>query len=365
MDGGAEATASAPKHLRIIKQQQIIPACRNLPQFLRKPITPEQREPGLLLLPLPADGLGLFLQVPEDTDTHGLLPILALAQDQIIALSVQGGDVDLGVGIPISAQHGEVKRPCTLGIQLPHSLPADILVDEGSVVLHETVADLVQDDVAVAAFDEAAVGIDEGKPEADIVILDPVQAPLALFGVLLGDGDFPLQDVQVDQGLEVLCQDRSLCLQDGCDGGQLTVAGGDGPDHGEVAAHLADLLLEQEMGFVVQIPRPVQHTALDGIVDAAAFGKQLDILGNAAGNGVYLNQLPAALAGEELVVVGKGDLLQPDLGCSSAVQRAAVGQCRVFHHGNQRAAQYNHHGLFSGFPHSSSGTQRERQGWTC
>lgn len=192
MNTGAEATASALKHLQIIKQQQILSTCRNLSQFLGKPITPEQHEPVLSRLPLPADGFDLFLQVPEDADAHGLLPVFALAQDQVIAFGVQGGDVDLGVGIPISAQLGEVEGPCALGVQLPHTLPADILVDEGCVVLHETVADLVQDDATVAALDEAAVGVDEGKPEADIVVLDPVQAPLAFLGVLLGDGDLSL-----------------------------------------------------------------------------------------------------------------------------------------------------------------------------
>lgn len=133
---GAEATASAPNHLQIIKQQQILSARCDLPQFLRKPIASEQHEPGLSVIPLPADGLGLFLQVPEDADAHRLLPVLALAQDQVVAFGVQGGDVDLGAGIPVPAKLGEVEGPGACGVQFPHPLPADILVDEGRVVQH-------------------------------------------------------------------------------------------------------------------------------------------------------------------------------------------------------------------------------------
>lgn len=198
-NNGAEALASAPKHLQIIEQQHIFPLRCNIPQLLRKPITPKQHEPGLSLFPHPADGLGLFLQVTEDTDADGLLPVFALAQDQVVAFGVQGGNIDLGVGIPVPAQLREVEGLRTGGVQLPHTFSADILADEGCVVFHKVVADLVQDDAAVPAFDEAAVGVDEGKPEADIVVLDSVQTPLALFRVFLGDGDFPLQDVQADQ----------------------------------------------------------------------------------------------------------------------------------------------------------------------
>ena len=237
-----------------------------------------------------------------------------------------------------------MEGPCVLGVQLPHTFPADILIDEGSVVFHETVADLVQDDAAVAAFDEAAVGVHEGEPEADIVVLDLVKAPLALFGVLLGGGDLPLQDVRVDQGLEVLGQARGLRLQDRRNDGELAVTGGDGTDDREVAAHLADLLLQQEVGLVVQVARPVQHTALDGVVNTAAFGKQLDILGHAASDGVHFDQFLPAFVGEEQMVISEWDLLQPDLRRPSAVQGTAVGQGLRLHHGDQRAAENDHHG---------------------
>ena len=80
------------------------------------------------------------------------------------------------------------------------------------------------------------------------------------------------------------------------------------------------------MGLVVQVAGAIQHAAVDGRVDVPALREQFGILGNAAGDGVHFDQFFPALVREELVVVGKGDLLQANLSRSSAVQRAAIGQ---------------------------------------
>ena len=115
----------------------------------------------------------------------------------------------------------------------------------------QALADLVQNDLTVAALDKAHVGIDEGKPEADIIVLDPVKAALALLRVLLGDGYLALQNIQIDQRFQIFGQTGGLDLQGGGNGRQLVIACGNGPDDGEVAADLADFLLQQEVRLIV------------------------------------------------------------------------------------------------------------------
>lgn len=43
----------------------------------------------------------------------------------------------------------------------------------------------------MAALDEAPIGVDEGEPEAQVVVLDLVEALFALLRVGFGDGDLP------------------------------------------------------------------------------------------------------------------------------------------------------------------------------
>ena len=43
----------------------------------------------------------------------------------------------------------------------------------------------------MAAFDEAPIGVDEGEPEAQVVVLDLVETLFAPLRVGFGDGDLP------------------------------------------------------------------------------------------------------------------------------------------------------------------------------
>ena len=141
------------------------------------------------------------------------------------------------------------------------------------MVFHQAVSDFAHHDAAVSAFDEAHVGIDKGKPEPQVVVLDLVQPLLALFRIILGNWNLPFQNIQVDQGLQILGQAGGFRFQNTGNGGQLCVACGNGPDDGEIAAYLADLLLQQEVRLIVQIAGPVQNALLDSTVNVLALGE--------------------------------------------------------------------------------------------
>ena len=100
---------------------------------------------------VPGDVFGFLLQLAQDVRTHRLLPIPALAENEVVSLRVEGSDVDLGIGVPIASDPGEVERPGVVCIQIPHFFPAHILIDEGDMTGDQALADLVQNDLTVAA----------------------------------------------------------------------------------------------------------------------------------------------------------------------------------------------------------------------
>jgi hypothetical protein len=137
-----------------------------------------------------------------------------------------------------------------------------MFIDESGMAGDKALSDLIQHDPAVAALDEAHIGIHKGKPETDIIILDFIQSALAFFRVILRDGHLALQDVQIDQRFQIFGQAGGLDLQRGGNGRQLVIARSYGPDHGEIAADLADLLLQQEMRFIIQITGAIENISL-------------------------------------------------------------------------------------------------------
>lgn len=155
----------------VIHQQNVGARSGQLPQLVGEAARTEQNEPVFAVRLFPRHALCLLLQIMQDVQAHRLLPELALAEDQVDSLRIERGNVDLCIAVPPAPDPGEVEGPGVLGVQVPHLFPAHVLIDKGSMTGYETLADLVQHDPAVAAFDKAHIGIDEGKPEADIVIL--------------------------------------------------------------------------------------------------------------------------------------------------------------------------------------------------
>ena len=95
------------------------------------------------MVPLPGDGIGLGDQVPEDAGADRFLPVFALAEDQVFAVWVQGGQVDLVFGVPIAAKLGEVEGPGIGGVEVPHALLADVFIDESDMIFHQALADFL------------------------------------------------------------------------------------------------------------------------------------------------------------------------------------------------------------------------------
>lgn len=96
----------------------------------------------------------------KDIKTNWLFPVLALSQNQVLALRIKSCNVDLILGIPIPAQFGELERPCVIDIQFPHPLLTDFLIYEANVAGSEALADLIHHDTAMSTFDKAHIGID-------------------------------------------------------------------------------------------------------------------------------------------------------------------------------------------------------------
>ena len=69
---------------------------------------------------------------------------------------------------------------------------------------YQTRADLLHDDAAIPAFDKTHVGIDECKPESNVIIFDFVKALLTLFWIFLCDWDLALQNIQINECLQIL-----------------------------------------------------------------------------------------------------------------------------------------------------------------
>ena len=137
-----------------------------------------------------------------------------------------------------------------------------MFIDESGMAGDKALSDLIQHNPAVAALDEAHIGIDKGKPETDIIVLDFIQSALAFLWVIFRDRDFTLQNIQIDQCFQIFGQAGGLDLQRRGNGRQLVIARSNGPDHGEIAADLADLLLQQEMRFIIQITGAIENISL-------------------------------------------------------------------------------------------------------
>ena len=164
-DGGTLPSA-------LIVHQQKVGACSGkLPQLIGEAARAEQHVPKLTTRLLPGDALRLLLQIAQDTQAHRLLPELALAEDQVLPLRVERREVNLRIAVPPSPDPGEVEGPGVLSVEIPHLFPAHVLIDKGRVAGDKTLADLIQHDPAVAALNEAHIGIDEGEPEHSSVFL--------------------------------------------------------------------------------------------------------------------------------------------------------------------------------------------------
>lgn len=85
----------------------------------------------------------------KDIKTNWLFPVLALSQNQVLALRIKSCNVDLILGIPIPAQLGELERSCVINIQFPHPLLTDVLIYEANVAGSEALADLIHHDTAM------------------------------------------------------------------------------------------------------------------------------------------------------------------------------------------------------------------------
>ena len=85
----------------------------------------------------------------KDIKTNWLFPVLALSQNQVLALRIKSCNVDRILGIPIPAQLGELERSCVINIQFPHPLLTDVLIYEANVAGSEALADLIHHDTAM------------------------------------------------------------------------------------------------------------------------------------------------------------------------------------------------------------------------
>ena len=202
------------------------------------------------------------------------------------------------------------------------------------MAVYEVRADFLHGQLGMPRFDEALVGKDEAEPELDKVVLNSVQAASALFGRILGNGNFPLENPQVDKRLQINGKIRPLYFQIGCDVAELAVAECYRPDDGKVTPDFFHFVLEQEIRFVVKEARFLEHVRAYSLVDVARVSELLHVFGHAARHAVELDQLLAAFSLEELAVVSEGDLPEADLARSASIQGAVVCECLGDHHGD-------------------------------
>ena len=96
------------------------------------------------------------------------------------------------------------------------------------------------------------------------------------------------------------------------------------------------------MRLIIKIAGAIQNTRFNGAINVFTLRKQLNVFWNATCDRIHFNQFFAAFLWEELMIVCKGDLLQPNLGGPSAIKGTVISQCLRLHHGNQRAAENDH-----------------------
>ena len=228
-------------------------ACCQCGQFLRKARCAEQHIPDLSVILLPCNRICLCLQIPKYINTHRLLPIFTLAQYQVLSLQVKGCNINFRFCVPISPQLCEVERPHIIGVQFPHPLFADVLINKSNMIRHQAFLDFIHHNTAMSAFYKTHIWIHKGKPEPQIIILDLIKSPLAFLRIILCNGDFPFQYIQINECFQVFRQTGSLDFQNGRDSGQFAVSCGNGLDDGKIAANLRNFLLKQKMWLVIQI----------------------------------------------------------------------------------------------------------------
>ena len=75
------------------------------------------------------------------------------------------------------------------------NLPANILIDEGEVLL-EGFVDLRQQIPGISDLQAAPVGEYISEPEGEEAIMEPVESEPAFFGVSFGDGDLLVHEAE-------------------------------------------------------------------------------------------------------------------------------------------------------------------------
>ena len=106
-----------------------------------------------------------------------------------------------------------MERPAALNVQIPHSLPTDILIDVSDMAADDSLANPVRNKIAVPALDKAHVWVNKSKPEADVVVFYFVETAFASFWIFFCYWDFPFQDVEVRQGFQIFSQAVRFDLQ--------------------------------------------------------------------------------------------------------------------------------------------------------
>ena len=286
---------------------------------------------------LPIDLAALFKQLVIDFYIHRLGRIFALAKDDMIACLVNGYNIDLRVvSVPPSADSCGDKIPCAFRHQIRHIFPtADIFIYECRVIGDKSLLDFLHDKVGIVHFNIGTVGIDEFKPEADIVVLDPIQAHLALFKLAFRHRHFTLQNIQVNQHIQIFRKAGGFHFQCRSDFIGLLSTRSNRFDDRKVTAYVLHLFFQQEIGFLIQVAFPRHHTVFDCLIYIGVKLKGFDVFRNAARYRVVFNELLFAESTVKFMVISKGDLLHFDLSRSPAIERTIVGQRLRIHHIHQ------------------------------
>ena len=182
------------------------------------------------------------------------------------------------------------------------------------------------------------------EPEAQKGIDDLIEAPLALLGLRLGDRHLAthqlhaLQDVQIARRGRGAAQARRLA-----DAAQSGVPLGDGTQHREIVARLAQLLHKEQLRLVVEQPALVQDLSVEVVPEVDCIVKGRQVVGHPAQHRPDLELLHRRVAREEKGRSGQRQGRQQGAAGASAVERRAIAQHLALHHADIRAAQDQQH----------------------
>ena len=210
-------------------------------------------------------GREFSLQLPQIRQIQGTVLVFALSKQKASPFLIHRHDIYLIRLIPPAADFRKMKRQTIFRVLPSKVLTADLLEGIGGITVKLRLHRIAPDPFHVSCFQLGQIRKHKGKPEAEEIVRQTVQASLDVCLLLHATvhRKLPAQNSQFHKIFQVNAQLRLLHLRFLINVVQLCIPQGDGFYNGIVNGSLPKLLPHKELHLAVENAPPCKDVTAD------------------------------------------------------------------------------------------------------